>query len=624
MSEQTPEPNGTATTDAPSRTEIDLTYAGPSGYETKEGAAILSLAGNLERDSVRLEATIRDPIAFREALTALHAVVASDFRYVPRDKTAYLAYRRMRQQSANLGLWQAQQAYFTWLMRNDPLAYVLLDPVITVHPDEVLLEVFSKDEGSYAKLGVRREALDLHDEPTCGTTNIDFSDRLVRGLDQMRSDRPTHLSIGREGVRLATTGGSDVLEKRIPVPDSWLRGFLQVQSASTLPRTRFAIAPMDLYNTLRHLRLHADRKGRRRGLRIELVPGERPRLVLEPWETVIEASGSVYRGPDARVVRIWGRRRLLLLRRFLPFVEEVEVHLLGSGLPSFWVLRGEHYHLTLGLTGFTAADWSRALNFDLLLPRPTRTTSGALERIVEALGRSWSGTAGDLAQATGLDWDELIEALQLGCQLGRLVYDLASEVYRLRPLADKLPDPDRLAYRSASERRAHDLLARPGAVRIESERGLARSSLELIGRVEVREDRRDYRPQMTLLEDGRVGGAECTCPTFRSQGLKAGPCPHLVALRLIHARRQAQRRRGETTEVVAQIETRTFSRRDRRGEHVVELSLERTWLRITSGLSGEDPRRQAIRFSTNEGARQALEQRCEQLHRRGYLDATLN
>ena len=30
----------------------------------------------------------------------------------------------------------------------------------------------------------------------------------------------------------------------------------------------------------------------------------------------------------------------MLLRRLLPFVETVDVHLLGSGLPSFWVLRG--------------------------------------------------------------------------------------------------------------------------------------------------------------------------------------------------------------------------------------------------------------------------------------------
>ena len=42
--------------------------------------------------------------------------------------------------------------------------------------------------------------------------------------------------------------------------------------------------------------MHGDRKGRRRGLRIELVPGEAPRLVLEPWEAVIPSTAGVYRG----------------------------------------------------------------------------------------------------------------------------------------------------------------------------------------------------------------------------------------------------------------------------------------------------------------------------------------
>src|SRR5204862_3222525 len=120
-----------------------------------------------------------------------------------------------------------------------------------------------------------------------GTTNIDFSPTLYAGLQQMRSDRQTRLSIGREGVKVATAAAGEVLEKQIRVPDTWLRGFLQVQSAAALPRDRFDLAPIDLYNALRHLRLHADRKGQRRGLRIELVPGEPPRLVLEPWNVVI-------------------------------------------------------------------------------------------------------------------------------------------------------------------------------------------------------------------------------------------------------------------------------------------------------------------------------------------------
>src|SRR5262249_25576082 len=139
-------------------------------------------------------------------------------------------------------------------------------------------------------------------------------------------------------------------------------------SAATLPMDSFRLTPMDLYNLLRYLRLNGDRKGKRRGLRIELVPGEFPRLVLEPWEKVLHTTAGKFTGKAARVVRTWGRRRLLLVRRLLPYIESAEVHLLGSGLPSFWVFRGHGITLTFGMSGFPASNWSQAVNFDLLLP----------------------------------------------------------------------------------------------------------------------------------------------------------------------------------------------------------------------------------------------------------------
>ena len=103
-------------------TPVQLAYAGPSRLIAGEGAAELVLYGNLRRDPVHLDAAIRDPLRFREAMSALYAVVGSDYRYVPKDRTAYVAYLRMKRETASLGVWQAQQAYFSWLVRNDPLA----------------------------------------------------------------------------------------------------------------------------------------------------------------------------------------------------------------------------------------------------------------------------------------------------------------------------------------------------------------------------------------------------------------------------------------------------------------------------------------------------------------------
>jgi hypothetical protein len=617
----------TPTTTEPSAPETAPAVSVPIAYEdasrlvTTGTTAQLALFANVHRDPVRLDGAIKDPLRFREAMAALYAIVGSDYRYVPKDRTAYLAYLRLRRESAGLGVRQAQQAFFDWALRNDPLAFVLLDPVVTVHPDQVFFEVFSKDEGAYARLGVDLTALDLAFQPVCGTTNIDFSPALFAGIEQMRSYRQTRLVIGKEAVQLATTSAARVLEKKVRVPDAWLRGLLQVQSAAALPRDAFRLRPIDLYNVLRHLRLHGDRKGQRRGLRIELVPGEAPRLVLEPWETVLTATAGTYRGRAARVVRLWGRRRLLLLRRLLPFVEEVEVHLLGSGLPSFWVLRAGPVTLTLGLTGFTAANWSQAVNLDLLLPR--RGAGGAaLEAVLRYLTTVWVAGARDLAAATGLKGPALLEALQAGCQQGQLMYDVAGDVYRLRPLTEAPLDVGRLAYRNQADRLAHDLTARRGAVTVVSENRIAGTGLELTGQVAVAEDRREYRPQLLLSDEGQVSKAECTCTLFRKQGLKAGPCPHLVALRLAHAEQEARRARGSDPGQVVTAETRTYSRRDARGEEVVQVTLDRARLKVRRGRAGQPLRLQVLRFNSADEARAAYFARVAEYSARGFLDAT--
>src|SRR3954447_2593118 len=144
----------TAAAAAPQATPVELAYAGVSRAVTTESEASLALYGDLRRPPVRMSAVVRDPLRFREAMSALYAIVGSDYRYVPKDRAAYAAFVRMRRQSAGLSVWQAQQAYFSWLVRNAPSATLPLDPVVTVHPDQVFFEVFSKDEGTYAKLGV--------------------------------------------------------------------------------------------------------------------------------------------------------------------------------------------------------------------------------------------------------------------------------------------------------------------------------------------------------------------------------------------------------------------------------------------------------------------------------------
>jgi uncharacterized Zn finger protein len=137
--------------------------------------------------------------------------------------------------------------------------------------------------------------------------------------------------------------------------------------------------------------------------------------------------------------------------------------------------------------------------------------------------------------------------------------------------------------------------------------------------VVVTEDRREYRPQMLLADDGQVTRADCTCAAFRKQGLKAGPCVHLVALRLAYAEQENRRLKGLDPLQAITVETRTYSRRLPSGEEVYQVSLERRRLKIRWGPDDQLRRLQTLTFDSVEEARGAFLARVADLETRGFL-----
>lgn len=619
MSEKDTIPNpGEA--EKPEQTErlaVKMGYTSPSGLVTENGKEKLALCGNVYRTPVSFKGRLKEPLVVREALSALYDVVSSDFRYVPKDRTAYLAYQRLKKQTTNMNAWQARQAYMEWLIRNDPLAFIILDPIISVHPDGIFFEVFSKDEGTYAKVSIANSGFDSTGEVKYGTTNIDYSKELFQGIQRMRSYRDTWLTIGSDEVKVEAGTSAPIVEKKVNVELSWLRGFLQVQSAATLPRTTVSLNPIDLYNVLRHLRLHADKKKGGRAIRIELVPGESPRLVLEPWQQVITTNAGIYKEKIPQVVKIWGRRRLTLLQRILPLAERLELHLLGSGLPCFMVLYAGSVTFTLAMTGFTASDWTQSASFDLLLPRSSEATP-ELEAVVRYLAEKYVASFDTIAKDLKIKGPKLLKILQAGCQQGQLMYDLAN--YRLRPLREEPIDLKRLEFRNERERVAHDLIAQR-AVQIEEERRSFGVGLEVTGKVTVKADKREYRPQFWIDDDGRLKKAECTCAFYRENSLKQGPCSHLIALRIAQILEEERRSQGEGKASII-VETRTFCRRHKGEEEVVQLSFHHHELKKRWGHRGENLRVQTSLFNSLEEARTAFFDQVALLEAKKYLDIT--
>ncbi len=604
----------TETTPVQTTERFTLRYQQPSDFH----ADALQLFTHLERDTVQFSARIKEPLAFRESLATLSAIVSSDYRYIPKDRAAYAAFMQMRRSSQNQGLAKAYRAYFDWLLRNDPQAWLMLDPIISVHPDGLLLEVFSKDEGCYASLALDNEFFDEQGETQFGTTNIDFSQELAQGIEQIRSFRATHFAVGKEAVSFKTETAAalpntEVIEKRIQVPPTWLRGLLQVQSASQLPSDTFFLKPIDLYNVLRYLRLNADIKGKKRGLRIELVPHQQPRLVLEPNDWVIEGSAEAYQGKQAKVIRLWGRGRLSLLKRCLPFAETIEVQVLGNGMPSFWILGGKGMSLTLAITGFTASNWAQALNFDLLLPRRTDTVA-ELKTVVDKLKQVYVSTLDDLMQATKLNEQTCRTALQQASQQGLVIFDLAHDVYRYRPLTERPLEMAHFQFRHPAEKLAYDLVARQKAIGSLQINVIPLEGTEISAEITVKEDKREYLAKLKITEEGQISKAACSCHQIMTHGLSQGACSHLLALRIVYAAQLGNRDLNLITQ-----ETRLLTRRHKQQPEQIQVTLNQKRLLISREVN-QQPKQQQFAFNSVQEARHAYLGKIAQLEASGFIE----
>lgn len=553
---------------------MQLDYAAPSqtlANNRKENhSQHVALFAQLNRQPVSFHGVVKSPLVFRDSLLALFDVVSSDYRYVPKDRSAYSVFMQMRRANSNKNLFNAQRDYFNWLFDNDPLAFCILDPIIQVHAQGVSFEVFSRDEGCYAQLTLTSELFEVSAKPSFGTTSIDYSPALFEGIKQIRDHQQTLLDIGQEAVSLQLLAASDdenisadteldntsapsvnkqIIEKRINVPKSWIRALLQVQSAGQLPQETIHLDPIALYNVLFELRMHADIKGKRRGLLIELRPQQLPVIMLEPFNITVTSQVSQtqtpYQGGQAKLIRLWGRRRLSLLKRLLPHTDSVSVSILGQGMPSYWTLTGRGFHFTFAMTGFSQANWSQSLNFDLLLPkRPQQNAldngsdnskADDLQRLTEQLIANPS-TVDELVRdkdiATANNHSQIQQLLLSGTQQGFIRYDIANHRYYYRPLTQTPLDMAQFTYHNPAEQQAFDLISRPDSVQKLVVETVPTKGISITADIHVAEDRRHYHSQLQLNEEGLVGRAECSCPQYLQHRLTQGVCAHLIALRL--------------------------------------------------------------------------------------------
>ncbi|WP_426512229.1 SWIM zinc finger family protein [Dactylosporangium sp. McL0621] len=413
-----------------------------------------------------------------------------------------------------------------------------LDPVVTGSADRLRFESFSGCCGVYARLDILPPGLD-GELLGHGTTNVDVNPPLREALARIAGLDPLHLSVGPDALTAKTLDGT-VVEKKVPLPARWLRGFAEVHVLSAGFDLRAELPATEAAAFLRRL------------------PGASDRSTL--WAVPSGRTLRLTSRPVPEAVCLAGAGRLAALRPLLRYSSSLRIYgpPLTTGSPpvaSAWELQTEALRLTLTLSpevhrGFSGE--GAAL---------TSLASDEVTDDAELVGAllSWDPTidVAALADAAGLEPPRVRAALaQLGTA-GRVGYDVTEAAYFHRAMPYDAARAERDNPRLTSAR----ALAESGAVTLDAavppvsavpQGGAATQggAMPLGGTVTqdgavtpggavplggatsatVRSGDETYR--VRLLPDGTT---TCTCPWWGKHGGHRGPCKHALAFTIATA-----------------------------------------------------------------------------------------
>ncbi|MEU8313396.1 SWIM zinc finger family protein [Micromonospora sp. NPDC048887] len=378
---------------------------------------------------------------------------------------------------------------------HQPVNPASLDPVVTGSRGRLRFESFSGCCGVYARMDVLPAGLD-GEISGHGTTNVDVNPPLREALARVGGIEPLHVAVGPDDLTVSTMDGA-VVERKVPLPGRWLRGFAEVHMLTAGFEPRAEIPAAEAAAFLRRL------------------PAANDRSVL--WAVPAGRTLRLTSRPVPGAVCLAGAGRLAALRGVLRHARSLRVYgpavRAGSpAVPSTWELDTGALRVSLTLS-----------------PEPYRGFSGE--------GAALAALAGDDvvddAELVGalLNWDPAIDVAALAdaaalpdervraalAQLGtagRVGYDVADGAYFHRVMPYDAGRAERDNPRLVGAR----ALVERGAVERDGENATVRTDDEVY-RVRRHPD----------------GAYSCSCRWWARHRGQRGPCRHALAVSMVAA-----------------------------------------------------------------------------------------
>jgi len=379
------------------------------------------------------------------------------------------------------------------------------------------------------------DEFDLRAEPKLGTTNIDFSAKLAQEMERFRTYSDVELSVNPEGFTVDTGILPDYIEKKIDLPDTWIKGFTQVSSAANLSGAEISLTPVDMYDICSFLRRHKAQKSPRHMTWI--LKKDHPVTVrFEPFghELTLQA---IYHGDKDREEKIWGRQRWLVAEKLLPLAKSFTVKLLGFGMPQFIIADLGNMNMTIGFSSWSANDWVKGTAFNIM---SGFIGEGNYREVYALLKQKRSMTVNDIcSQIQSRTRNTTLSGIGSLLKRGEGYFDAVNTQVRFRQLCNT-PIPQELYATTEAELRVTRCLdAGMDLFRMRlSEKNEYVFTNSYLDRDPLRtQHKAQHETEIMIDEDGQIGRVVCSCKEFkRGPRNISAPCPHILALYITAAK----------------------------------------------------------------------------------------